>query len=96
MMTYQINPLSILILPKIDKVNGYETIVYQAKNDNVLKISPFGYWILYAVYFNPGSGFKDIIRYLQQKFPRGANYQNEQKILSFLDVMASKEIIFQK
>lgn len=95
-MSYQINPLSILILPKIDEVNNYKTILYEAKNDNVSKVSPFGYWILHTVYFNPGSDFKDITRCLQQKFPRKANYQNEQKIRSFFDLMVSKEVIFQK
>lgn len=92
-MSYQVNPLSVLILPKIDEANDFNTIVYEAKKDVVMKVYPFGYWILRTICFNPGLDFRNILKKLQEDFPNDKNYQNEKKAGSFIDLMVSKEVI---
>jgi hypothetical protein len=93
MTGYQINPLSFILLPQIDKANSFYTIVYEVKKDRVLKITPFGYRILKYLYLHPGFNFKNILEKLQADFPQDKNYKNGQKIQAFLGLLIKKEII---
>jgi len=92
---YSTNPLAVLFHPSLDEQNGCETLVFNPQTRNILKVNHFGYNILNAVDKNPGITLNGACELVSQKY--GLIYwQNESKILKFIERMVEENIIFEK
>lgn len=84
---FYINPLSIIFLESIDRMNGYETIACNWEKEEFLKINSSAYKILRAIDNTPGISFPE----LSKTFP-----ENTSKLEKFLKRMVEKNIVWQR
>ena len=92
---YCINPLAVIFIPEIDKKNNFTTIVFNPETENILKVKQFGYEILETIDKNPRLNSSQITSIVSQK-RQVSEWQNESKIVGFIERMVKENIVFER
>ena len=87
-MVYSLNRYSFIEVPKADVVNGFCTVVFNIKNDRVIKVNKEGYFILKYL-DDEGSVGDQKLEELSSKINISMP-----KIRRFLDFMVRENIVF--
>lgn len=89
---YRINSVGFLMHPKMDRLNGYRTIVYNHLNDTFHLVNRFGYEVLAAIDSHPAISLAqlcEVIAYKLKKIP----WQIEHKVKKFVDQMENESVV---
>ena len=82
-----VNPRAVLLDDKIDKANGWETIVFNQIKQRYIKVNPAGYKILKVIDDNPG---------LQSSQIAFETKKSEDVVLKFIKQMYDENIVLAK
>lgn len=91
-MKYFIEPLSFLSHPELDVRNCYQTVVYNWRKQNILKVNRFGYEVLKILDEKPGLSLDGLCELLSQKH-RTFAWQISHKVKKFIDQMVKENVI---
>lgn len=92
---YSINPLGVLFHPELDQKNHYQTIVFNPKTEQILRINQYGYDILKVIDEKPGSILDDICNYVAQRRDL-EQYINKEKVFKLIQEMIRENVVFAK
>lgn len=80
-----VNSVAVFFDNKIDKENGWETLVCNPVNSNYIKVNPEGYKILRVIEENPGLNFFEVVFKAKK---------NEDVAQKFLQKMIDENVVF--
>ncbi|MBI5358589.1 PqqD family protein [Candidatus Amesbacteria bacterium] len=83
---------SVLFCPLIDKVNDYNTIVYNVNSNTNHKVNSFGYFILEIVENNPGISLDDLVDKYSRKVGKPI-WKIRNQVESFVKEMMRENIV---
>ena len=85
MKGYYLHPYGVVFHPVLDKLNGFQTVVYNWKADVFHRVDSVGYELLQLIEKKPGITLKELME------GRG-----RQEIKNFIEQMVNENIIIEK